>query len=489
MEIKDIITKVQIYSPEADCLLIRKAFDFADLVHQGQKRKSGEPYIVHPLTVANILADYRLDTTSIVVGLLHDTLEDGNIKFTDLVKEFGTEIADLVNGVTKVGEIPLGEAKEEEFVENLRKMILAMAKDIRVIIVKLADRLHNMQTLQYLSKERQIKNAKETLDIYAPLAERLGMGEMKGSLEDLAFPYLFSKEYCWLVNYTKEYYKKTEEFLKDATREIYKELAEEGIRAKISSRPKHLYSLWCKLLRPEINKDINKIYDLVAMRILVDSVKDCYGALGVVHSKWKPVPAKGVSDFIAQPKPNGYRSLHTTVFSLKGRILEVQIRTFEMHEQAENGIAAHWYYSSQKSKPRVSDEKTEKGFFAPDEKLSWVKRLVAWQKEMVDSKEFLETLKFDGFAHRIFVFSPNGDVYDLPQGATPVDFAYSVHSKLGDEARGAIVNNKMVSLDFKLKSGDLVNIIKKDGSKPSEKWLRFVVTQTARRGIQKRIKS
>jgi len=429
------------------------------------------------------LADYKMDTVSIIVGLLHDTVEDGGVSLLEIEKEFGTEVMRLVDGVTKVSAIKLRGSSDEAFVENLRKMILAMAKDLRVIIVKLCDRLHNMMTLQYLSEERQKRIARETLEMYAPLAERLGMGEMKGRLEDLAFPFVYPEEYKWLSEYSKPYYKKAEEFLKKATRTIYKDLAEEGIKAKISSRPKHLYSLWCKLERPEIAGDIDKVYDLVAMRILVGTIKDCYAALGTVHSIWKPVPSIGIRDYIAQPKPNGYRSIHTNVFSLRERILEIQIRTFEMHEEAENGVAAHWFYSSAKSKG-ISDQKLEKGnLFAPSEKLSWVKQLVGWQKELVGSQEFVDALKFDGLAHRIFVFSPKGDVYDLPQNATPVDFAYCVHTKLGDETSGAKVNGKMVSLDHKLKSGDMVEIIKKEGIKPTEGWLDFVVTNMAKRKI------
>ena len=276
--------------------------------------------------------------------------------------------------------------------------------------------------------------------------------------------------------------------MEKATRKIYAELAEEGIKAKISSRSKYLYSLWRKLERPEIGNDIEKIYDLVAMRVLVETVKDCYGALGIIHSIWKPVPWIGIRDFIAQPKPNGYRSIHTNVFSFNERILEVQIRTFEMHEEAERGIAAHWFYAYAKA-GGASDQKLEKGIFAPDEKLSWVKQLVSWQNEVVDSKEYLEALKFDALAHRIFVFTPKGDVYDLPQGATPIDFAYAIHSDLGNEVTGAKVNGKMVALDFKLKSGDMVNIIRKERNKPSEKWLRFVVTQQARHQILKHVRN
>jgi len=482
--IDNLIAKVQNYNSQADFALIQKAYEFAEIAHAGQKRYSGTPFIEHPLAVAEILADHKLDTASIAAGLLHDTIEDSGVSREELEKEFGSEVAQLVEGVTKIGSITLRGSSEEFFVENLRKMLLAMAKDLRVILIKLADRLHNLETLKYLPEEKQFKKAQETLEIYAPLAERLGMGDVKGRLEDLAFPYVYPKDYQWLVEYSRPHYKKAEEFLKKATRIVYKELAREGIRAKITARPKHLYSLWRKLLRPEINKDISKVYDLVAMRILVESVRECYAALGILHALWKPVPTQGISDFIAQPKPNGYRSLHTKVFSLNERILEVQIRTFEMHEEAENGIAAHWHYALEKSAGK-SDTQLEKGVFAPGEKLSWVKQLVAWQKEVVDSQEFMKALKFDALAHRIFVFSPKGDVYDLPQGSTPVDFAYAVHTNLGDRTSGARVNGKMVSLDFKLKSGDVVDIIKKESARPSEKWLRFVVTQHARHHIAK----
>lgn len=483
-ELNDLLNKVRDYNSSANFELIAKAYEFSQIAHMGQKRASGEPYFIHPFLTASILADHRMDSTSIIVGLLHDTIEDAGVSLSEVKKEFGEEVAKLVDGVTKVSLIKLRNSTEDEFVENIRKMILAMSDDLRVILVKLADRLHNMQTISYLSVEKQKKFSRETLEIYAPLADRLGMGEMKGRLEDLAFPCVYAEDYEWLMSFVKPHYKKTEEFLEKATKVVYKELAQEGIRAKVTSRPKHLYSLWKKLLRPEINKDINKVHDLVAMRILVDTVKDCYGSLGVIHSIWKPVPTVGISDFIALPKPNGYRSLHTKVFSLHERILEVQIRTYEMHEEAENGIAAHWYYSSVKEKG-VSDINLEKGIFKPDTKLSWVKQLVDWQKEMVDSKEFVDALRFDGLAKRIFIFSPKGDVFDLPAGATPIDFAYSVHTDLGNQADGAKVNDKMVTLDFKLKSGDLVEIIKKENTKPSRKWLRFVVTQSARREILK----
>lgn len=483
---EDLIKKIRDYNPDANFELVKRAYEFADIAHAGQKRLSGEPVIFHPLSVAESLADLRLDSVCLAAGLLHDVVEDTGVSLEELQKEFGEEVADLVNGVTKIGKIKLTGSSDEEFVENLRKMLLAMAKDLRVILIKLADRLHNMKTLRYLPAEKQKRISLETLEVYAPLSERLGIGEMKGELEDLAFPFVFPDEYNWLIDYSKPYYEQTEEFLKKAEKEAYKALAKGRIKAKIYSRKKHFYSLWRKLQRPEIDGDITEIYDLMAMRILVEKVRDCYAALGIIHSVWKPVPTVGISDFIAQPKPNGYRSLHTKVFSLRERILEIQIRTFQMHEEAENGIAAHWNYAMVKSKG-MTDEKLEGGIFIPasTKKLSWVKQLVAWQNEVVDSQKFMEALKFDGLAHRIFVFSPKGDVFDLPASATPIDFAYAVHTQLGDEAEGAKVNGKMVSLDFKLKSGDMVEIIKKEGSKPSEKWLRFVVTQEAHRKILK----
>lgn len=487
--IDELIFKIKTYNPHANFGEIKKAFEFTQKAHAGQRRLSGDLVLSHLLTVAHVLADWKLDTTSIVAGLLHDVVEDGGKTLESVKKSFGEQVAVLVDGVTKIGEIKLRGAAEEEFMENLRKMLVVMARDLRVILIKLADRYHNMQTLNFLPKEKQIRIARETLEVYAPLAERLGIGEMKGKLEDLAFPYVYPEDFAWAKNYSAPYYHQAEEYVAEAGKVIFEELKKEKIKAEVHGRAKHLYSLWQKLLRGEIDKDITKIYDLMALRILVDSVRDCYAALGIVHKIWKPVPAKGVSDFIAQPKPNGYRSIHTTVFGSKGKIMEVQIRTFEMHEEAENGIAAHWHYAQLKSK-KISEKKLENGVFAPDEKLSWVKQLVAWQKEIVDSQEFLEVLKFDALKHRIFVFSPNGDVFDLPTEATPVDFAYAVHTELGDKATGAKVDGKMVSLDFKLKSGQMVEIlVDKNKKRPSQDWLSFVVTQTAKREIKKHFKS
>lgn len=485
--LKKLIKKIKEYNPRANLDLILRAYEFAKIAHFGQKRLSGDPVMEHLISVAEILAYLKLDSTSIAVAFLHDIVEDAGVTEEELKKEFGEEVAFLVGGVSKVGNLKLRGEKEEEFVENLRKMILVMAKDLRVVFIKLADRLHNLQTLQYLPKEKQFRIAKETLEIYAPLADRLQIGKLKGELEDLAFPYVYPKDYEELILNCSSYLERRDKELKEAIKTLEVELRKEKIKAEVHGRPKHLYSLWRKLLRPEINKDIKKVYDLVALRIIVRSIRDCYAALGVVHKIWKPLPHEGISDFIAQPKPNGYRSIHTKVFGINGQVFEVQIRTFQMHEEAENGIAAHWFYAEQKQK-KSSEEKVEKGFFAPTDKLKWVKELAAWQKEIVDSKDFLEALKFDGLAHRIFVFSPKGDVYDLPAGATPIDFAYAVHTELGNNIDGARINGKLSSLSNKLKNGDVVEIIDKKKSKPSKKWLEFVVTRTAKREILKYFK-
>lgn len=484
---EQLLIEIRKYNPKADFDLIKKAYQFAFAAHKGQARLAGDPFIDHPLAVAQVLADWRLDTGSIVAGLLHDVVEDGGIRKELVKKEFGKSIADLVEGVTKIGEIKLRGSPQEAFVENLRRMIVVMAHDLRVVLIKLADRYHNLQTLYVLPPEKQKRIAQETLEVYAPLAERLGIGEMKGKLEDLAFPYIFKEEYQWVKKYSTPYYKQADECLKKVKKEVLKALIEKGIKAEVQGRAKHLYSLYKKLCRPEIDKDITKVYDLMALRIIVKTVEECYIALGIIHHLYKPVPSVGVRDFIAQPKPNGYQSIHTNVFS-QGKIVEIQIRTQQMHEQAENGIVGHWFYAQQKSQS-VEDRLLEGGFFAPSEKMGWVKELVRWQQELVDSKEFLQSLKFDALRHRIFVFSPKGDVFDLPAEATPVDFAYAVHSELGDHCAGAKVDGKMVSLDYKLKSGQMVEIISNKSKKgPSPDWLEFVVTQLAKREIAKNIR-
>jgi guanosine-3',5'-bis(diphosphate) 3'-pyrophosphohydrolase len=366
--------------------------------------------------------------------------------------------------------------------------LLVMAKDLRVVIVKLADRLHNMETMYALSREKQIENSTETLEIYAPLAERLGMGKVKGLLEDLAFPYVYPEDYKRLMEESVKYFKEAEEHISEMKKVIIKALHKEGIVADVQGRKKHLYSLWRKLERPEIEWDFSKVNDIVALRIIVNTVSECYTSLGVVHSHYKPVPRIGVSDFIAQPKPNGYRSIHTKVFGPKGRIVEVQIRTQEMHDQAESGIAAHWAYSETKANS-VSETKLEKTK-APADKLNWVKQLVKWQEEISDSKEFLRAVKFDALRHRNFVFSPEGDVYDLPSGATPVDFAYAVHTALGTLIAGAKVDGKIVPLDYKLSSGQVIEILKsKHAHAPNRDWLESVTTTLAIREINRQLRN
>lgn len=482
---EDLLLKVKEHNPKADIAGIQKAWKFAKLAHTGQKRLTGDPFVSHPLEVAIRLAEWRLDSTSIIAALLHDTIEDGGAKREDIVEEFGEEVALLVDGVTKVTTLRLKGSKETAFVENLRKMLLVMAKDLRVILLKLADRLHNLKTLYALPREKQIENAQETLEIYAPLAERLGMGEVKGELEDLAFPYVYPEEYKKIEKESRVYYRKSEDHIDKMEKKLLKKLSEHNIKAEVNGRKKHLYSLWKKLERPEIDGDFDQIHDIVALRIIVGTVAQCYTTLGVVHTAYKPVPNIGISDFIAQPKPSGYRCLHTKVFGPGGTIVEVQIRTFLMHEEAEFGVAAHWAYGDIKASG-IKDEILEKMGVRRPRKLSWVKQLVEWQKELTDSEEFLRAVKFDALKHRNFVFSPQGDVYDLPAGATPVDFAYAVHTDMGRFLTGAKVDGKIVSLDYKLKSGQVVEILKsKNPRNPNSNWLEFVVTTLARREINK----
>lgn len=486
---EQLISEAIKHNPKLNYERVKKAWELDKLSHTGQKRLSGEPYAEHPLEVAIILAGWRLDETSIIAGLLHDTIEDGGAKREDLVSEFGEEVALLVDGVTKVATIRWKKGTQNQFVENLRKMVLFMAKDIRVVVIKLADRLHNMRTLEAVPAAKQPRIARETMEIYAPLAERLGMGEVSGELNDLAFSYLYPEEYKKLLVSSKPYYKEAGVHIKKMRHTLFRFLVEEGIKATISGRAKKYYSLWRKLARVEIEGDFEKIHDIVALRILVESVAECYAALGVVHAHYKPVPYIGVSDFIAQPKPNGYQSIHTKVFGPGGRIVEVQIRTRLMHERAEYGIAAHWAYSQAKL-AGVSDKLLEhKGVKVGGGKLKWVRQLVEWQKELTDSKEFLEAVKFDAFGERNFVFSPKGDVYDLPTNATPVDYAFAVHTDLPEYISSAKVNGKIVPLSYKLKSGDVVEIVKFKHKKPLNRdWLNFVITSAARRAINKQLR-
>lgn len=470
---KSLFEKINYLSQE-DQNAVKKALEFATQAHEKQERFSGEEYIIHPIAVAEILADLRLDSASLCAALLHDTLEDTKITLRDLEKEFGKEIAFLVNSVSKLSTIKYHGQELE--IENFRKMFLAMAKDIRVILIKLADRLHNMRTIQWVPKEKQKRIASETMEIYAPIASRLGMGYMKGELEDLSFPILHPEEYQWLKNKVKQQYEERTAYLEKIKPTIVGEFEKEKVPfLSISLRAKHYWSLYRKMKRYDM--DWNKIYDLVAARIIVPTITDCYGALGVIHKLWKPMPGR-IKDFIATPRPTGYQSLHTTVFAQDGVVVEFQIRTKEMHEIAEKGIAAHWLYDEfSKDKKRHS--------FKPHQ-LNWIRQLHDWQETFshAQSEDFLSALKIDFFQDRIFVFTPKGDVIDLPENATPVDFAFQIHSDIGERCIGAKVNGKMVALSEPLKSSDVVEIITSKNKKPSSDWLTFVKTSEARRRIQ-----
>ncbi len=468
--------------------LVNKARDFARIAHMDQKRKSGVEIYEHSKKVAEILGGWGLGYTTQALGYLHNTVRRGAATVDDIKAEFGNEIGELIESITNISNLQLREEKPQQFVDSLIKMLLAMASDLRVVFVRLACRLDSLSTFEYLSKSKQRENALEVLLVYAPLSERLGMGQVKAQLEDLAFPYVYPKEYKRLTTTSFGFYKKAEGDMKKIKRRLLLKLSASGLKVQVNARRKHLYSLWRKLERPEISWDFSKIHDIVALRIIVDTVENCYAALGIVHKNFTPVASIGVSDFIASPKPNGYQSIHTKVFSPTGGIVEVQIRTQVMHEQAEYGLAAHWAYSEAKTKG-VAGHKLEQGEIKPDaDKLSWVKRLVSWKDEISDSEEFVKAVKFDIFAERIFVFTPKGDIYDLPIGATPVDFAYRIHTRMGNFISGARVNGKMVTLNYKLKRGEVVEIIKSKNEKmPSREWLSFVVTGVAIREIKKRL--
>jgi len=462
-----------------DLILIRLAYDFAEKAHQGQKRKSGEPYISHPLETAIILAKMGMDQPTIIAALLHDVPEDTNYSLVEIEKNFGSEVSNLVAGITKLGIIKY--RGMEKYAENLRKMFISMAQDIRIILIKMADRLHNLKTLDALPKDKQKRIAQESLEIYAPIANRLGMGQIKGELEDLAFPYVYPEKYQWI---TKEILPTIElkmEYVQKIIKIAKKELEDQKIKIiSIHGRAKRLYSLYRKLEKPHYNGDATKIYDLVALRIIVPTIGDCYNALGIIHRLWKPLPGR-IKDYISQPKPNGYQSLHSTVFCSEGKIVEFQIRTKEMHEQAEYGIAAHWHYKEAEKGPKKLGDK---GYTLP-KKLKWVEDLVKWQKEIQDNQQYLESLAIDFFGNRIFVFTPKGDVIDLPEGATPIDFAYHVHTWIGDHYTGAKINGQMVSLDAKLKNGDVVDIITDKNRKgPNRDWLKFTKTNAAKSKIR-----
>lgn len=480
--LQEILEKFKEFHPKGDAAIIEKAFQFAQRAHEGQKRLSGQDRLEHLLVTADTLAQLKLDASCLAGGFLHDILEYTPITLEQIKKEFGNEIASLVEGITFVEKIRHyhKEQETERQVENLRKIFLAMAKDIRVVLIKLADRLHNMQTLYALPEERQKRLAYETLEIYAPLADRLGIGQIKGKLEDLAFQYLMPGEYYWLVNQVRDQYQEREKYLEKITPYLEKELHKKNIKPlQMGRRAKHYYSLYLKLKRYEMN--LSRIYDLVALRIIVPTVEDCYATLGLIHKLWRPLPGR-IKDYIALPKPNGYQSIHTTVFCQEGKITEIQIKTLKMHEEAERGIAAHWYYSEQKGLRAYLKKILTP---APEKELKWIQQLQKWQEEIKSSSdEFFQSLKIDFFKDRIFVFTPKGDVIDLPESATPVDFAYLIHTDIGHRCQGAKVDGKMVALDTSLQNGQVVEIITQKQAKPSRDWLKFAKTHQAQNRIR-----
>ena len=466
--IEDLIEKIKSYDEDADTDIVRLAYDFANNAHAGQIRKSGEPYITHPLAAAHILANMRIDPVIVTATLLHDVPEDTEVTIEEIEKNFGEEIASLVRGITKLGKLKYRGV--ERYIENLRKMFVAMAEDIRVMIIKFADRIHNLQTLDSLPPEKQYRIALESLEIFAPIANRLGMGEMKGELEDLSFKYIYPKEYQRAKSIRDEKLKGKEKYLEKMMEETRKALQDANISFDfIDGRNKRLYSFYRKLQRKE--NQVAKIYDLVALRVVVPSIADCYATLGILHKYWKPLKGR-IKDYISQPKPNGYKSLHTTVFGDGGEIIEFQIRTHDMHEEAEYGIAAHWHYD-------------EKGRRAPKQDIEWAKELATIQKDILNKMSDLEAIKINFLQTRIFVFTPKGDVIDLPEGSTPVDFAYHIHTDIGNKCNAALVNDKYVSLDTELKNGDVVEIIIDKSRKiPNPEWLDFVKTTTAKANIR-----
>ncbi|WP_313757112.1 bifunctional (p)ppGpp synthetase/guanosine-3',5'-bis(diphosphate) 3'-pyrophosphohydrolase [Tissierella sp.] len=473
--LENLLLKIEQYNSQADLSLIVKAYNFAQLAHEGQVRNSGEKFFIHPFNVAIILADLNMDTDTIVAGLLHDVIEDTEITYENIVEEFGVEIANLVEGVTKLKKLQY-KTKQENQAENLRKMVLAMANDIRVIIVKLADRLHNMRTLEYMRDEKRKEKALETLEIYAPLAHRLGISKIKWELEDLSLRYLDPDNYYDLVDKVSKRRQEREAYVKNIIETLSKKLDEVKIKYDVSGRPKNFYSIYKKMVHQ--GKAFEQIFDLTAIRVIVDNIKDCYEVLGIVHNLWKPLPGR-FKDYIAMPKPNMYQSIHTTVIGMKGEIFEVQIRTWEMHRTAEYGIAAHWKYKEGSTK---SD--------SFDDKLTWLRQLLEWQSDLNDPKDFMETLKIDFFTDEVFVFSPKGDVINLPDGSTPIDFAYRVHTEVGNKCVGAKVDGRIVPLNYRLKNGNIVEIITSANSNgPSRDWIKIVKSTQAKTKIRQWFKA
>ena len=473
---KSLIERIRKYHPSADISMVEKAYHIAKNAHEGQKRKSGEEYIIHPLWVATILAQLEMDKETIVAGMLHDVVEDTIMTDEEIRQEFGDEVALIVDGVTKLGQLSYSTDKLDVQAENLRKMFLAMAKDIRVIIVKLADRLHNMRTLEYMKPEKQREKAKETMDIYAPIAQRLGISKIKIELDDLALKYSNPEVFYDLVKQVNARKTEREAFIKQIVDEVSKHMKNASIEADVYGRVKHFFSIYKKMVNQD--KTIEQIYDLFAVRIIVDSVRDCYAALGVIHEMYTPVPGR-FKDFIAMPKPNMYQSLHTTLMSSVGQPFEIQIRTKEMHKTAEYGIAAHWKYKESDDGKKSVETKEE-------EKLSWLRQILEWQTDMSDNKEFMNLLKgdLDLFAEDVYCFTPNGDVKNLPNGSTPIDFAYAIHTAVGNKMVGAKVNGKLVSIEYKIQNGDRIEILTSQNSKgPSRDWLNIVKSTQAKNKI------
>ena len=471
-----LIARIRKYHPSTDVSMIEKAYKLAVKAHGDQRRKSGEPYIIHPLWVAIILADLEMDKETIAAGMLHDVVEDTKFTEEDIRREFGDEVALLVDGVTKLGRLSYSSDKLEVQAENLRKMFLAMAKDIRVIIIKLADRLHNMRTLQFMTPAKQKEKAKETMDIYAPIAQRLGISKIKTELDDLALKYSQPEVFYDLVNQINARKTEREEFVEQIVEEVSTHMKNANIKAEVNGRVKHFFSIYKKMVNQD--KTVDQIYDLFAVRIIVESVKDCYAALGVIHEMYTPIPGR-FKDYIAMPKPNMYQSLHTTLMSSVGQPFEIQIRTEEMHKTAEYGIAAHWKY-------KETGGSNTKGLNTQEEKLNWLRQILEWQRDMSDNREFLSLLKgdLDLFQEDVYCFTPNGDVKNLPNGSTPVDFAYAIHSAVGNKMVGARVNGKLVNIDYKIQNGDRIEILTSQNSKgPSRDWLNIVKSTQAKSKI------
>jgi GTP pyrophosphokinase len=477
LRLNDILDRVAAYHPDPDLDLIKKAYVYSAKVHQGQLRKSGEPYLVHPLEVAGILAELKLDEASVVTGLLHDTIEDTLATREEVAEIFGEEIADLVDGVTKLSQFSAANTQEEKQAENFRKMVVAMAKDIRVLLVKLADRTHNMRTLDHMKPESQERIARETIDIYAPLANRLGIQWVKAELEELSFKYLRPQDFADITGRIAAQGKEKERFVLEVVAIIKEKLSGQGLEADVSGRLKHAYSVFRKMRQLDV--DFDQIQDVIGFRVLVDTVAQCYESLGIIHSVWKPVPGR-FKDYIAIPKPNGYQSLHTTVVGPRGERIEVQIRTREMHRIAEEGVAAHWAYKEQGRDGKGGGALSKKDAA----EFGWLRQLVEFQREVDDPREFLETVKVDLFSDEVFVFTPKGDIKALPRGSTPVDFAYAIHTQIGQHCVGGKVNGKLVPLRHKLKNGDSVEILQSPHAHPSKDWLTFVKTSRAQARIR-----